>query len=108
MALLSVVSGCSNRFCCVLAKGNGKEGYGHDPEVPMKQKHVRVLTKLAPSLVAALVVLSPISNTPVSVGQTIDIERGASLFQKACIGCHDGGGNIIQPGATLFTKDLER
>ncbi|GLU14056.1 hypothetical protein SLE2022_306470 [Rubroshorea leprosula] len=108
MALLSVVSGCSNRFCWVLAKGNGKEGYGHDPEVPMKQKHVRVLKKLAPSLVAALVVLSPISNTPVSVGQTIDIERGASLFQKACIGCHDGGGNIIQPGATLFTKDLER
>ncbi|XP_078149815.1 cytochrome c6, chloroplastic-like isoform X2 [Carex rostrata] len=34
--------------------------------------------------------------------------RGAALFQKACIGCHDMGGNIIQPGATLFTNDLRR
>ncbi|KAK1679608.1 hypothetical protein QYE76_040456 [Lolium multiflorum] len=34
--------------------------------------------------------------------------RGAALFQKACIGCHDTGGNILQPGATLSMKDLER
>ncbi|CAE6219581.1 unnamed protein product [Arabidopsis arenosa] len=39
---------------------------------------------------------------------TLDIQRGATLFNRACIGCHDTGGNIIQPGATLFTKDLER
>ena len=33
----------------------------------------------------------------VSFGQTIDVQRGASLFRRACIGCHDAGGNIIQP-----------
>ncbi|XP_038970199.1 cytochrome c6, chloroplastic isoform X1 [Phoenix dactylifera] len=36
------------------------------------------------------------------------ISEGRALFQKACIGCHDMGGNILQPGATLFMKDLER
>uniref|UniRef100_A0A453B9N5 Cytochrome c-553 n=1 Tax=Aegilops tauschii subsp. strangulata TaxID=200361 RepID=A0A453B9N5_AEGTS len=34
--------------------------------------------------------------------------QGAALFRKACIGCHDTGGNILQPGATLSMKDLER
>ncbi|XP_075091216.1 cytochrome c6, chloroplastic isoform X1 [Nicotiana tabacum] len=48
------------------------------------------------------------STAPVSVGQTIDVQKGAALFNKACIGCHYAGGNIIQPGATLFLKDLER
>nr|KJB66982.1 hypothetical protein B456_010G168700 [Gossypium raimondii] len=60
-----------------------------------------------PPLVAAFVALSPICNTP-AIAQSVDIQRGATLFGQACIGCHDGGGNIIQPGATLFTKDLER
>ncbi|XP_039831089.1 cytochrome c6, chloroplastic-like [Panicum virgatum] len=36
------------------------------------------------------------------------VSEGAALFRKACIGCHDMGGNILQPGATLFLKDLER
>ena len=31
----------------------------------------------------------------VSIAQPM--ARGAALFQKACIGCHDMGGNIIQP-----------
>ncbi|KAH9747382.1 cytochrome c6 [Citrus sinensis] len=44
----------------------------------------------------------------VSLAQTVDIQKGASLFRQACIGCHDGGGNVIQPGATLFLKDLQR
>ncbi|KAK4347487.1 hypothetical protein RND71_033826 [Anisodus tanguticus] len=44
----------------------------------------------------------------VSVGQTIDVQKGAALFNRACIGCHYAGGNIIQPGATLFLKDLQR
>ncbi|KAJ6410613.1 hypothetical protein OIU84_007374 [Salix udensis] len=58
---------------------------------------------------AAIVALSPIGNsTPVSLGQTLDIQKGASLFSRTCIGCHDAGGNIIQPGSTLFTKDLQR
>ncbi|KAM7530256.1 hypothetical protein LguiB_033666 [Lonicera macranthoides] len=41
-------------------------------------------------------------------GQAIEAQRGATLFNRACIGCHVAGGNIIQPGATLFFKDLER
>lgn len=32
-----------------------------------------------------------------SLGQTLDSQRGATLFNRACIGCHDTGGNIIQP-----------
>ncbi|KAI7999251.1 hypothetical protein LOK49_LG09G02620 [Camellia lanceoleosa] len=66
------------------------------------------MKSLVPPLMAALVALSPISNPPVSLGQAIDIQRGATLFGRSCIGCHDGGGNIIQPGATLFLKDLQR
>ncbi|KAB1228314.1 Cytochrome c6, chloroplastic [Morella rubra] len=57
---------------------------------------------------AAILALSPVCNTPVSLGQTMDVQRGVALFRRACIGCHDGGGNIIQPGATLFAKDLQR
>ncbi|CAK9141061.1 unnamed protein product, partial [Ilex paraguariensis] len=41
-----------------------------------------------------------------SYGQTVDTQKGVALFGRACIGCHDGGGNIILPGATLFLKDL--
>ncbi|WOL18120.1 cytochrome c6, chloroplastic isoform X2 [Canna indica] len=65
---------------------------------------------LATSLVAAAAVLtfstSSLVSAPVAFSQTIS--NGAALFQKACIGCHDMGGNILQPGATLFLKDLQR
>ncbi|MQL86592.1 hypothetical protein Taro_019129 [Colocasia esculenta] len=65
-----------------------------------------------PSLVAAAVLALShpyLVATPVSLGQTVDVtQKGAALFQKACIGCHDAGGNILQPGATLFMRDLER
>lgn len=33
----------------------------------------------------------------VSLAQGIDIRKGATLFSQSCIGCHDGGGNVIQP-----------
>lgn len=33
----------------------------------------------------------------VSRAETVDIQRGATLFRQACIGCHDAGGNVIQP-----------
>lgn len=66
------------------------------------------MRSLAPPLMAAFVALSPVFNPPVSLGQGIDVHRGATLFRRTCIGCHDGGGNIIQPGATLFSKDLQR
>ncbi|XP_057971569.1 cytochrome c6, chloroplastic [Malania oleifera] len=77
--------------------------------VPQRQNlEAKFLKSLGPTVVAALLALSPICNTPVSLGQTTDVRRGAALFHRACIGCHDGGGNIIQPGATLFIDDLER
>ncbi|KAG8385121.1 hypothetical protein BUALT_Bualt03G0008600 [Buddleja alternifolia] len=72
------------------------------------KEEVNLLKFLAPPLMAAVLALSPIFNPPVSVGQTIDVHKGATLFRRACIGCHDTGGNIIQPGATLFLKDLQR
>lgn len=40
----------------------------------------------------------------VSLAQTVDIQKGASLFRQACIGCHDGGGNVIQPVSCLIVK----
>ncbi|XP_057812152.1 cytochrome c6, chloroplastic isoform X4 [Salvia miltiorrhiza] len=74
-----------------------------------KQDKVKLLKFLAPHLVAAVVTLStPISNPPVSLGETLDVHKGATLFRRSCIGCHDAGGNIIQPGATLFSNDLQR
>ncbi|KAI3723162.1 hypothetical protein L2E82_34560 [Cichorium intybus] len=72
------------------------------------QRQLKFLQRLAPPLFAAFVALSPILTPPVSYAQAIDVQRGASLFGHACIGCHDAGGNIIQPGATLFLKDLQR
>ncbi|CAM8927168.1 hypothetical protein QQ045_023666 [Rhodiola kirilowii] len=77
-------------------------------DVTDKDRRVCLFNSLAAPLIAALMAFSPLVITPVSLGQTIDIQKGASLFGTSCIGCHDAGGNIIQPGATLFTKDLER
>ncbi|XP_042445886.1 cytochrome c6, chloroplastic-like isoform X2 [Zingiber officinale] len=60
-------------------------------------------------LVAAAVTLvlstSCLASAP---AYSLSMSNGAALFQKACIGCHDMGGNILQPGATLFLKDLQR
>ncbi|GAV64368.1 Cytochrome_CBB3 domain-containing protein [Cephalotus follicularis] len=107
MRLLSVVSGCTNKHSPISTKGNEKEENVKNP-VAWKQNQLKFVNKLAPPLMAAFVALSPFCNSPVSFGQNIDIQRGATLFGRACIGCHDGGGNIIQPGATLFIKDLQR
>ncbi|OAY73179.1 Cytochrome c6, chloroplastic [Ananas comosus] len=49
--------------------------------------------------------MSPTLFAAESLSQTIS--SGARLFQKACIGCHDMGGNILQPDATLFMKTTE-
>ncbi|XVF40051.1 hypothetical protein PTKIN_Ptkin01aG0081400 [Pterospermum kingtungense] len=108
MEILSAVSGGSSSFTCCMQL----QVKGHANQAPLKLKPIEQVKKLhfknlAPPLVAALVALSPICNTS-ALAQTVDIQRGATLFRQACIGCHDGGGNIIQPGATLFTKDLER
>ncbi|KAJ8466064.1 hypothetical protein OPV22_028616 [Ensete ventricosum] len=66
-----------------------------------------VMVRLATPLVAATAILA--LSAPVAYGQSTTMSNGgAALFQKACIGCHDMGGNILQPGATLFMKDLQR
>ncbi|GFQ04831.1 cytochrome c6 chloroplastic [Phtheirospermum japonicum] len=73
------------------------------------KSHKQLLNLLGPPFLAAAIALSPICFPPVSVGQTVEAQKGgATLFRRACIGCHDAGGNIIQPGATLFLKDLQR
>ena len=55
---------------------------------------------LVPTMMALVITIIPM---PV-----IAVEGGGELFRRACIGCHDAGGNLIQPGSTLFTKDLEK
>ncbi|CAK9210279.1 unnamed protein product [Sphagnum jensenii] len=42
------------------------------------------------------------------VATVADNRAAHTIFQRTCSGCHAGGGNILQPGATLFAKDLER
>ncbi|KAK2998930.1 hypothetical protein RJ639_024166, partial [Escallonia herrerae] len=80
-----------------------------EPVAQTQQQQVKFLKGLVlPPLLTALVALSPLSTPPVSLGGTIDAQKGNTLFGHACIGCHVGGGNIIQPGATLFLKDLQR
>ncbi|KDP36468.1 hypothetical protein JCGZ_08598 [Jatropha curcas] len=105
MQILSVISGYRNGpYNSLLSTGNEKQ-------VIVKQRHkeMKFVKSLAPPLMAALIALSPICNAPESAAQTTaDIQKGATLFNRSCIGCHDGGGNIIQPGATLFLKDLQR
>ncbi|KAB2601668.1 cytochrome c6 [Pyrus ussuriensis x Pyrus communis] len=86
MQLTSLISTSSNGTCCF----------------------PKFLKSLAPPLMAAVLTLSPLSITPVSHAGAVDVQKGAALFRKTCIGCHAAGGNIIQPGATLFTKDLQR
>ncbi|KAF8664509.1 hypothetical protein HU200_054686 [Digitaria exilis] len=64
----------------------------------------------APLLAAALFLADAPPGLPSAVPPAFaqPVSEGAALFRKACIGCHDMGGNILQPGATLFLKDLER
>ncbi|KAK8954208.1 hypothetical protein KSP39_PZI002240 [Platanthera zijinensis] len=76
-----------------------------------QQETVNLLT--TPLLSAVLTLSSPILGTipgQLNITSIAQVEppKGAALFQKSCIGCHDMGGNILQPGATLFRKDLER
>ncbi|KAM1004292.1 hypothetical protein ACFX13_004568 [Malus domestica] len=106
MQLTSLISTSSNGTCC-FPKGAVKQGGGHNP-IPQKQEEREFLKSLAPPLMAAVLTLSPLSITPVSHARAVDVQKGAALFRKTCIGCHAAGGNIIQPGSTLFTKDLQR
>ncbi|KAJ4930470.1 hypothetical protein NE237_008257 [Protea cynaroides] len=105
MQLLSVMPACKKSHSIPTKMAYFKE---EQNAVPEKQKQVKFLRSFAPPLMAAIVALLPLCNPPVSLGQLTDTQRGATLFHQACIGCHDGGGNIIQPGATLFLQDLQR
>ncbi|XP_019445871.1 PREDICTED: cytochrome c6, chloroplastic isoform X2 [Lupinus angustifolius] len=105
MKLACMISNCTGYIPHLSIKVNVKR---EENSISIKAKEVKFFKTLAPPLVAAFLVLSPFCSTPVSIGQTIDIHKGATLFGQACIGCHDAGGNIIQPGATLSTKDLQR
>lgn len=106
MKLACLISGYNNP---VSIKDNVKREEKHVKLIHTKTKQqVKFFNNLAPPLAAAFLLFSPICATPVSIAQTIDIQRGATLFSQTCIGCHDAGGNIIQPGSTLFTKDLQR
>ncbi|KAF7000432.1 hypothetical protein CFC21_016344 [Triticum aestivum] len=63
----------------------------------------------APLLAASLLLAAAATpGIPAGTPPAFAQSQGAALFRKACIGCHDTGGNILQPGATLSMKDLER
>ncbi|PKA52557.1 Cytochrome c6, chloroplastic [Apostasia shenzhenica] len=72
-----------------------------------RKPHRNVKFLAAPLLSAILTLSDPLLPPPDSLVQSVP-QNGTALFQKSCIGCHDMGGNILQPGATLFMKDLER
>ncbi|URD85629.1 hypothetical protein MUK42_26768 [Musa troglodytarum] len=102
---LCLVSTCCNSSCCF----RPKDWLKRREAAPLRQEQGGgtpggVMERVATPLVAATAILA--LSAPAAYGQSIS--NGAALFQKACIGCHDMGGNILQPGATLFMKDLQR
>eukprot|EP00271_Cylindrocystis_brebissonii_P005115 TRINITY_DN17061_c0_g1_i2.p1 TRINITY_DN17061_c0_g1~~TRINITY_DN17061_c0_g1_i2.p1 ORF type:complete len:194 (-),score=21.26 TRINITY_DN17061_c0_g1_i2:310-891(-) len=54
---------------------------------------------------AAGLALSLASTAPVALGE---LSAQEEVFQRTCAGCHAGGGNILQPSATLSLQDLAR
>ncbi|CAI0374214.1 unnamed protein product [Linum tenue] len=81
------------------------------PKAEMEGDSNILITSFAPPVVAAILALSPLAPvSPVSAAAMsgAEIQRGATLFRRSCIGCHDGGGNIIKSGASLFANDLQR
>ncbi|KAL9282384.1 Cytochrome c6 [Arabidopsis thaliana] len=96
-----VLSGASSFTSNLFCSSQQVNGRGKELKNPISLNHNKdldfLLKKLAPPLTAVLLAVSPICFPPESLGQTLDIQRGATLFNRACIGCHDTGGNIIQP-----------
>ncbi|CAI0374215.1 unnamed protein product [Linum tenue] len=69
------------------------------PKAEMEGDSNILITSFAPPVVAAILALSPLAPvSPVSAAAMsgAEIQRGATLFRRSCIGCHDGGGNIIK------------
>ncbi|XP_065853414.1 cytochrome c6, chloroplastic isoform X2 [Euphorbia lathyris] len=113
MRILSAISGSATATptpLCSFFSSTEKEKRGERKEkVSLKLKDSKLLKSLATPLMASILAFSPLCFPPESVGEmSAEIQRGATLFSRSCIGCHDAGGNIIQPGATLFTEDLQR
>ncbi|XP_020578652.1 cytochrome c6, chloroplastic [Phalaenopsis equestris] len=101
----SWISSLSSSQKAVKEKQLGKKEEEEDQEHRRPQGTVHFLT--TPLLSAILTLSNPLVPVPATFSQP-EFPKGTALFQKACIGCHDRGGNILQPGATLFIKDLQR
>ncbi|GAQ79230.1 cytochrome c6 [Klebsormidium nitens] len=56
------------------------------------------------AVAAALAMAAP----GAALADTLVAGGAAEVFATTCAGCHYKGGNVVQAGATLFTKDLER
>jgi cytochrome c6 len=66
---------------------------------------ITALAAAAAVLVAGLAALPP---PPALAADDASSSAAASLFAGKCAGCHAGGGNLLQAGATLKSADLER
>ncbi|KAG9438922.1 hypothetical protein H6P81_019087 [Aristolochia fimbriata] len=106
MQCFSVISPCSRPPYVSTKISTTKALCKEDDPFQRRVGESSFLKCVATPLVATVITLSSFCGTPVSLPQVT--ERGATLFNKACIGCHVAGGNIIQPGATLFLEDLQR
>eukprot|EP00850_Spirogloea_muscicola_P017815 SM000156S02171 [mRNA] locus=s156:230958:232905:- [translate_table: standard] len=57
---------------------------------------------------AALALGGPLAAPSMAAVAAQDSAAAEQSFQKSCVGCHAGGGNILQSGANLTLSDLER
>eukprot|EP00850_Spirogloea_muscicola_P011854 SM000075S21943 [mRNA] locus=s75:167568:169529:- [translate_table: standard] len=57
---------------------------------------------------AALALGGPLAAPSMAAVAAPDLAAAGQSFQKSCVGCHAGGGNILQSEATLTLGDLER
>nr|XP_010936669.1 cytochrome c6, chloroplastic isoform X2 [Elaeis guineensis] len=93
---------------CFTPKGCSRKEEKPCDQHRLQKRNVRFVVRLVSPLMSAILTLSAPSLVAPPVSFSQPVSDGRALFQKACIGCHDMGGNILQPGATLFMKDLER
>ncbi|QCD82876.1 cytochrome c6 [Vigna unguiculata] len=85
MKLASLISGSTDYTRIFSIKDNVMR----EKKSILAWEEVKLFKTMVPPLVAAFLVLSPISTTPLSSAQAVDIQRGTTLFRQACIGCHD-------------------
>jgi cytochrome c6 len=63
---------------------------------------------VAAAAAAAVLVATTAALAPPPALAAADQAAIAATFALKCAGCHAGGGNVLQAGATLATADLER